>query len=120
MLFGMILGYLDDRFEIEEYNDEFPDCSARINGKQVGIEFELYASNFKAQKHHLDPRLPNCNYLICWKNDTGRDILKLENKETNQLFEIKIIDLSKEIELLETKGLKFIMNPEKNKHPVSN
>jgi hypothetical protein len=81
---------------------------------------KLYQNvNFKAQKHHLDPLLPNCNYLICWKNDTGRDILKLENKETNQLFEVKIIDLSKEIELLETKGLKFILNSEKHKHPVS-
>lgn len=119
MLFGMILGNLDDRFEIEEYNDEFPDCNAKINGKLVGIEFELYASNFKAQKHHLDPRLPNCDYLICWKNDTGNNILKLENKETKQPHEIKIIDLSKEIEMLDEKGLKFILNPEKHKHPVS-
>jgi hypothetical protein len=113
MLFGMILPHLNDSFEIDEYNDEFPDCSAKMNGKLVGIEFELNASHFKEQKHHLDPRLPNCDFLICWKNDVGKDSLTFENKE------IRIIELSKEIDLLEKRGLKFILNPEKRKHPIS-
>jgi len=59
MLFGMVLPYLYYKFEIEEYTDTFPDCSAMLNGKKVGIEFEVYASKFEEHKHHLDPRLPN-------------------------------------------------------------
>jgi hypothetical protein len=119
MLFGMMLPYLSGSFEIDEYNDAFPDCSAQFNGKHVGIEFELKASNFEAQKHHLDPRLRNCNLLVCWENDKGQDTLRYEQKETKATVEIKIIELSQEVEILQKKGLKFILNPEKPKHPTS-
>lgn len=119
MLFGMMLPHLESSFEIEEYNDEFPDCSANLNGKPVGIEFELKASNFESQKHYLDPRLKNCNMLVCWENDVGQDTLKYEQKETKETVEIKIIELSKEIEVLQKKGLKFILNSKKQKNPPS-
>jgi hypothetical protein len=119
MLFGMMLPHLKDSFEIDEYNDEFPDCSAKFNGKPVGIEFELNASYFKSQKHHLDPRLPNCNLLVCWKNDVGQGKLIFEHEETKQTVEIKIIELSKEIERLQKNRLRFILNPDKQKHPTS-
>jgi hypothetical protein len=84
MLFGMMLPHLKGRFEIDEYNDAFPDCSADLDGTPVGIEFELKASNFRSQKHDLDPRLPNCNLLVCWENDIGQDMLTCEHKETKQ------------------------------------
>jgi len=116
MLFGMVLPYLKDynyNFEIENYTDEFPDCFAKLNGEHVGIEFELNASKFKAHKHHLDPRLPNCGWIVCWKNDMGKDEYTFEQKETKQPVKIKIISLSAIIEDLKSKGLNFIYNPEK-------
>jgi hypothetical protein len=120
MLFGIMLPHLKvGSFEIEEYNDEFPDCYAKLNGEPVWIEFELKATNFKEHKHHLDPRLRNCNLLVCWKNDTPKDTLEFEDKETKQKIEIKIIELSKEIEVLQKEGLKFILTPNKPKHPTS-
>lgn len=121
MLFGMVLPHLKDyRFEIEEYTDEFPDCNAKLNGYNVGIEFEVKASTFYAHKHHLDARLPNCGWIVCWKNDIGKETLKFLQKETKQPVEIKIITLSEIIEVLEkTEGKKFILNPKEQKHPVS-
>ncbi len=120
MLFGMVLTHLDDKFEIEEYNDEFPDCIARVNGEETGIEFEVKASAFKTHKHHLDPRLPNCSYIVCWENDTGKDSLRLALKETRETVEIKIITLSKIVENLEeSSDLRFVLNPERPKHPFS-
>ena len=119
MLFGMMLPHFKDVFEIEEYTDEFPDCSAKVNGELVGIEFEVKASNFKSHEHYLDPHLANCNYLICWKNDTGQDTLRFKKKENGENVEIMIIALSEEIEALEKKGLRFILNPEKQKRPIA-
>jgi len=120
MLFGMILPYLKDEYQIEEYNDQFPDCTAKLNGISVGIEFELKASHFKAQNHHLDPRLRNCDFVVCWKNDTGKNTLTFTDVETKQAVQIKIIDLSDIArELKETKGLRFILDSEKQLHNIS-
>ena len=57
MLFGMILQNLEDRFEIEEYTDEFPDCSAKMNGKPIGIELELANKSWVCPSQEIETGL---------------------------------------------------------------
>jgi len=87
ILFGMVLPYMQESFVIEEYTDEFPDCKAKVDGKDVGIEFEVDSRNFFSQKHDKDPRLPKCNMIICWRNPYN-SVIKLRGKT------IKILALS--------------------------
>lgn len=58
----------------------FPDCFALRNGQRIGIEFELYASNFFDHKHDRNMNLPKCNLIICWENDLPQTI-KRDGKE---------------------------------------
>lgn len=103
ILFGMLLPYLDDQFGIDEYTGEFPDCKATHKGRSIGIEFELYSSKFYAHKHHLDPRLPKCDMIVCWKNNLGRNKLKI-GEQTIEIY----TPLSK---IIDKKGLNgFILN----------
>ena len=90
ILFGMLLPHLKETVLIEEYTDEFPDCKAKIDGEDVGIEFEVDSRNFYDQKHHEDPRLPKCSLIVCWKNPYN-DVIKPQGHS------IKILELSKVI-----------------------
>ncbi len=97
MLFSMLIPHdLEDNFAIEEYSGSFPDCFALRNGKKVGIEFELYASNFFDHKHHKDDNLTKCNIIVCWKNDVHNTIKRggLEFLKVGE-HEIEIIGLDK-------------------------
>lgn len=95
MLFGMVLPYLNYNFKVEEFTGDFPDCYAKLDDENVGIEFEVKASNFQQHKHKSHPNLKNCDFLVCWKNDLGKDKMVIAQKE------IKIIDLSEVVERLE-------------------
>ena len=107
MLFSMLIPHLGDSFAIEEYSGTFPDCYALRNGQRVGIEFELFASNFN---HQNNDNLSKCSILICWENDL-RNTIKKDGKDfwIVKGHEIEIIALKSEIESLEkSKNLKFI------------
>lgn len=65
LVFGMLLPHLDDDFVVEEYTGVFADCTARRNGKEVGIEFDVKSSVFKAHGHDEDPSLPTCDMIVC-------------------------------------------------------
>jgi len=112
MLFTLLIPYLEDSFAVEEYSGTFPDCFALRNGQRVGIEFELFASNFD---HENNDNLTKCALLVCWKNDI-RNTVKRGGKEfwVVKGHEIEIIALDKEVDKLEKdKGLKFIKHGER-------
>jgi hypothetical protein len=107
MLFCLLIPHLEDSYAIEEYSGSFPDCYALRNGQRVGIEFELFASNFN---HENNDNLTKCSLLICWKNDI-RSTIKRDGKEFYVVkgHEIEIIALKNEVEKLEkSKNFKFI------------
>lgn len=69
-VFGMVCERLG--FVVDAIHAHFPDCEAkRRTGHQdklwepVRIEFELRASNFRAQGHRLD----QCDLIVCWEDD---------------------------------------------------
>lgn len=112
MLFSLLIPHLSDSFAIEEYSGTFPDCFALRNKKRVGIEFELFASNFN---HQNNDNLNKCSLLICWKNDI-RNTIKRDDKEFFVVkgHEIEIMPLDKEVIKLEKeKGFKFIKHGER-------
>ena len=112
MLFSLLIPHLRDSFAIEEYSGSFPDCFALRNRQRVGIEFELFASNFN---HENNDNLTKCSLLVCWKNDI-RNTIKRDDREFFVVkgHEIEIIALDKEIAKLEKdKGLKFIKHGER-------
>lgn len=102
MLFCLLIPHLEDAFVISEGDSgDFPDCFALRNGKTVGIEFELYASNFERHKHHQHENLDKCDIIVCWENDIpntikkdGKDFLSVKGHE------IEIISLKKKAEFL--------------------
>jgi hypothetical protein len=61
--FGLIAKKLG--FEIKEVGTSFPDCKARLRGKNVKIEFEYQSSNF----HHP---VGGCDYIVCWEDNALR------------------------------------------------
>jgi hypothetical protein len=106
MLFSLLIPHLEDSFVIEEYSGTFPDCFALRNGQRVGIEFELYATNFFDHKHHEDDNLTECSIILCWENDIPRTI-KRDGKE---FLKVKHHEIEHEIEIisLKDKSLGFI------------
>jgi hypothetical protein len=93
MLFGLMIPHLHDSFVVEAYNDAFPDCFASMNGQRIGIEFELLSGNFFEQHHDRDPRMKDCDMLICWKNNRRDRTLRKGDREFVKAG-------SKEIEIL--------------------
>jgi hypothetical protein len=109
ILFSLLIRDLKDSFAIEEYSGSFPDCFALRNGKRIGIEFELRASNFN---HENSDNLTKCSLLVCWKNDfrntTKRDGIEFLNVKGH---EIEIMSLDKIVaELQKIMPHKFIKN----------
>lgn len=112
LLFGMLLSHLNEKFVIDEYPGSFPDCIAKWNGKDVGIEFEVNLSDFFAHHHDLDPDISKCNLIICWKNDRGVDKLEIGNQK------IEVRELSRWLtKIREEKGLAFVLKPDEPKYP---
>lgn len=112
ILFGMLIPYLKDSFIIDKYPDTFPDCFARRNGQEIGIEFEVKASHFYEHHHDTNANLKKCNLLICWENDiprktTTRGDIELLNPETIKGHSIEIMALKK---FYEEKSLKLILD----------
>lgn len=113
ILFSLLIPCLQDNFVIDYYSGAFPDCFAKRNGKDVGIEFELQASNFSS--HERDPHadLSKCGLIVCWENDApyrtikkdGREFLIVEKQ--GRKWEIEIMALSKEVE--RAKPQKFVL-----------
>ncbi|MEM2099963.1 MAG: hypothetical protein QXO75_01820 [Nitrososphaerota archaeon] len=102
MLFCLLLPHLPDSFVIDQGDLKmFPDCFALRNGRKVGIEFELYASNFERHKHHQNKNLTRCNIIVCWNNDIPYTI-KRDGKEFLEVkgHEIEIISLDKKAKSL--------------------
>jgi len=54
ILFGLLIPYLDDDFVVDQYRGNFPDCIMLRNGQRVGVEFEVFASDFYEHGHHKD------------------------------------------------------------------
>ena len=108
VLFGMLLPHFDDKFVIEKWG-EFPDCVGRLNGKPIGIEFEVDSKTFFSHGHPQNANFHNCNMIICWENGLRTDRMTINGQE------IRILDLKKEYE---TKKLDFILNPEFQPKPV--
>jgi hypothetical protein len=112
ILFGMLIPYLKDSFIIDKYPDTFPDCFARRNGQEIGIEFEVKASHFYEHHHDTNANLKKCNLLICWENDiprktTTRGDIELLKPETIKGHSIEIMALKK---FYEEKSLKLILD----------
>lgn len=102
MLFGLLLPHLKDSFVIDQGDfGVFPDCLALRNEERVGIEFELYASNFLSHGHPRDKNLTKCNIIVCWENNIPYAI-KRDNKEFLEVkgHEIEIISLDRKAKSL--------------------
>ncbi len=116
MLFSLLIPHLRDNYVIEEGDHKtFPDCLAFRNGEDVGIEFEVYSSNFYDHKHDKDEKLTKCNIIICWKNDIPKSIERGEKEFiTVKGHEIEIISLDKIVKgLQKTKSYMFIKKGER-------
>lgn len=100
LLFGMLMPYLDSQFVIDEYSGSFPDCRARRDGNEIGIEFEVNSKDFVTHKHPDDPNLSKCDLIICWENYWKK------NKVEFHGHEIEVYELS---EIMKQKGLGFTL-----------
>ncbi|NYT12718.1 MAG: hypothetical protein GKC03_09285, partial [Methanomassiliicoccales archaeon] len=109
ILFGLILPYLEEKIVIEEFTGDFPDCRAKVDGEVISMEFEVYASNFFAHKHHNSSRLQECKRIICWRNNIpwkttnrdGHEFLTINGHEVEIVNLKKIVDDLKNKEFLE-------------------
>lgn len=95
----MLLPHLDDEFAVEDYPGIFPDCTARRNGKRIGIEFEVSSKDFLEHEHDKDPALAKCDLIVCWKNDL-EPVLNVRGQP------IDVLELSK---VVKEKGLSFVL-----------
>ena len=106
LLFGMLMPHLERQFLINEYNGLFPDCFALMDGKEIGIEFEVNSSDFIRHGHPQDPNLSKCNLIICWENNWNAS--KREFTDINGVSrEIEIYALK---EVIKQTGLRFIQS----------
>ena len=65
LLFGMLLADLENNYVTDEYPGSFPDCLARRDGEQIGIEFEVNSTDFIKHKHDQNPNLHRCKLIVC-------------------------------------------------------
>ena len=79
-------------------------CFAKRNGKRIGIEFEVYSSNFFDHKHQLHPNIPRCNMIICWENNL-EPVINVKDKN-GKIHQIEILELSK---IIKEKKLKIFL-----------
>jgi len=107
LLFGLLIPYCEDEFVIDRYFGSFPDCIARRNGEEIGIEFELLASNFYDQGHDEHPNLAKCKLLVCWENDLQRKTIIKGGKSFIIIkgFEIEVLALKEIVDELRKKGI---------------
>ena len=115
ILFGLLMPYLEEKFVIEQCSGSFPDCIARRDGEEVGIEFELLASNFFDHKHDENENLTKCHLIVCWKNDIK---YKTETKNGKTLLninghEVEVMELNEVVEKLKNSGYFFILEGER-------
>jgi len=75
--FGRLYEFLD--FEELHFTGRYPDAMALLDGKKVGIEFEVLSGDFK----HRD--VSKCDIIVCWRKnkdiydgDRKLEILELE------------------------------------------
>ncbi len=55
-------------YELVDVQTPFPDAVVIDKyGKELKVEFEYYASNFKAHKHDLN----GCDLIVCWVDNTN-------------------------------------------------
>lgn len=104
MMFGKIhqlLGFP----EVENSQQEFPDCRATCTRKRgsnirVNIEFKFLSSGaFKKQRDIDKYKQQKINYLICWENDSSSNSKKLFTAG------IEVIALKDELSRLYKEGL---------------
>lgn len=115
-LFGLLIPYFEDKFVVDCFSGSFPDCFMLRNGKQVGVEFEVLASDFYAHKHDRDPNLSKCQLIICWKNNLPQKTVEVSDKRflkvvfKGQEHLIEVMALNEVVERFEKeKSLKFIL-----------
>jgi hypothetical protein len=115
LLFGLLIPYLKDDFVIDQYSGSFPDCIARRNGEEIGIEFEVLASDFYDHGHDEHPDLAKCKLLVCWKNDLERKTIAKDGKSFIIVngYEIEVLALDKIVSELRKKGIVLIMDGER-------
>jgi hypothetical protein len=115
LLFGLLLPHLEDSFVVDRFLGSFPDCIARRNGEEIGIEFEVLASDFFDHKHDEHPNLAKCKLLVCWKNDLERKTIVKNGKPFLNVrgHEIEVMTLNKIAKELKKKGQSPIINGER-------
>jgi len=92
----------------------FPDCIARRNGEEIGIEFEVLASDFYDHRHNEHSDLARCKLLMCWKNNLKETVVK-----DGRSFiivngcEIEVLALNEIVAKLREKGIVLIVNGER-------
>jgi len=100
----LLLPYFEDNFIIINCGGDFPDAIMLRNGDEIGVEFEVYTSNFFMHGHHKDPRLNKCNLIVVWRNNLPkRTILRngMEYLKVNDTHYIEVLALDKIIKRLE-------------------
>jgi hypothetical protein len=115
LLFGLLIPHFEDDFVIDRYFGSFPDCIARRNGEEVGIEFEVLASDFYDHGHDEHPDLAKCKLLVCWKNNLERKTVAKDGKSFIIVngYEIEVLALDKIVAELRKKGIVLIMDGER-------
>ena len=111
LLFGLLIPYFEDNFVIDKFFGSFPDCIARRNGEEIGIEFEVLASDFYDHRHDKHHDLAKCKVLVCWNNDLERETISKEGKSfiiVND-YEIEVLALKEIIKELREKNNKALI-----------
>ncbi|GBC68796.1 hypothetical protein HRbin01_00481 [archaeon HR01] len=102
--------HLGEEFVIIDCCGSFPDCIAMRSGEEIGIEFEVLASNFFDHKHDEHHNLQKCKLIICWKNNIKH---KTENRGGRCFLninghEIEVVSLDEKVENLKKMGYNLI------------
>jgi hypothetical protein len=115
LLFGLLIPHLKDDFVIDRCLGSFPDCIARRNGEEVGIEFEVMASDFFDHRHDEHPNLPKCQLLVCWRNDLGGKAIVRDGRSLIVVrgHEVEILALKEVVDELSRKGVASIVDGER-------
>jgi hypothetical protein len=110
LLFGLLIPYFEDKFVIDRYFGSFPDCLARRNGEEIGIEFEVLASDFYDHRHDEHPDLARCKLLVCWENDLQRKTITKGGKSFLVIkdYEIEVLALREIVDELRKKGIVLV------------
>ncbi len=116
LLFGMLLGRLNEAYLIDECSGNFPDCLLKTADGQheIRAEFELFSSYFKDHGHNPD----KCDLIVCWEHnwpESPLQVLELSSLINDKDQEIEILGVTHKFSI-SNRPLSLIMKPNERKY----